>query len=117
MAFLTRLRVLAEVTGTGIQGKDAYYSPWVVNQDAPGPGPLPYPLASGADTVVPVPTGCTAALLLPTVGSTVAKKVGGAAGPSMHPSNPFLYSFPAGTTTITINCAAPGEPGFRIHWG
>lgn len=111
MAFRTVTRVVMTTTGPGIQGSDVYYSPGIVNEAAPGGGPLPYPLTSGADTTIPVPAGSRTALILPPAGSTLAKtlkKVTGDQVP-MDPSKEFLYTFPAGTASFIILCAAPGE--------
>jgi hypothetical protein len=118
MAFKTVTRVVMTTTGSGIQGSDVYMSPPIVNENAPGPGPQPVVLASGTDTTVPVPAGCTEALIVSSDSSTLAKilkKVTGDQVP-MHSSKPFLYSFPNGTASFIINCAAPGET-VLIHWG
>lgn len=82
-------------------------------------GPVVNYTATGADTVltpalgdntIAVPTGSLGAIILPAVGSATLKLKGAAGdtGVTLHPTNPTMISFPAGTSSLLLNASAGG---------
>ncbi len=67
--------------------------------------------ASGDNTVTVPASTYVGVVIVPPYGNTTALKLKGAGGDTgivIHPSNPTLYSFPAGTANFILNAAGSG---------
>jgi hypothetical protein len=116
MAKASTTTIEVEVSGDGVTCEYTPSGAPIENSAAPAGGPVTVSLSSGNNAVT-VPTGAVAVLIVPSTGSTVAKKLKGDnadTGFGIRPSAPSLISLVASASTVIINAASAED--ISIFW-